>query len=250
MSTPNRISGKQIPGQFIRKSWGSFVLVLLLSCQPSGRPEGTGRGDAAGPTNGREHPKASRPDADGIAREEMATTSEDSLYLRLAGSEESEMPLHLTAGKAAGTLELKAPSDSLFARFGKPDSVAVDMCKDLSYWYSDEALLGVYSLCDNDLDMRKSVRMILLSGYPFSTGAGVTDQSDYQTVRQSYPGALPIGTFTRGEQKVVVVDDAKKGITFELSDTTGGHCTGVVIHPAGEAVTASNIPLYPGLEKF
>lgn len=241
-----------IARNFIWGNLGSLALALLLSCQPSGRPEEAGREDAAGRTDGRGRPDASRPDADGKASEEkMAAPEEDPLYLRLAGSGGKEIPPRITAGQAAGTLALKAPSDSLFARFGKPDSVAADMCKDLSYWYPGKAVLGVYSLCDNDLDMRKSIRMILLSGYPFSTAAGITDQSNYQAVRERYPGARPIGTFSRDGQTVVVVDDEGKGIAFELSDTTaGGRCTGVVIHPAGEAVTASNIPLYPGLEEF
>ncbi|QEC53975.1 hypothetical protein EDD80_108154 [Anseongella ginsenosidimutans] len=181
-------------------------------------------------------------------REDSAKALQDSLHFKLAGN---TGPVRVIAGEAAGMLRLKAPSDTLLQVLGKADSTAVDMCKDLSSWYSDKTRLRIYSLCDNDLEMRKSMQVIALSGSSFSTGSGITDKSTFSAVRQNHPGLQVLGKISKGDQTLFIADDIQKGIAFELSDTaTAGRILGVLVHLPGKAVTATTIPLYPGLERL
>lgn len=178
---------------------------------------------------------------------EANTAATDPLFLKLTGNSGL---LEVSAGGAAGILQLKAPSDTLHALLGKADSTAVDMCKDLSSWTSGEGTLRIYSLCDNDLDMRKSMQIISVTGFPFTTDAGVSAESTFQEIKQSYPGIKLLGKVPGQAQTFFVADDAEQGIAFELSDTSAsGRCLGVLIHLPGKPVTATNIPLYPSLEK-
>lgn len=181
-------------------------------------------------------------------KDEGAAAPADPLFLKLAGSNGS---LGVSAGKAAGILQLKAPSDTLHTLLGKADSTAADMCKDLSAWTSGEGDLRIYSLCDNDLDMRKSMQVIAISGFPFTTASGVSGQSTFAEIKQRYPGLRVLGKVNRQAQTFFVADDVKQGIAFELSDTTSdGRCLGVLVHLPGKDVISTNIPLYPGFKRL
>lgn len=172
-------------------------------------------------------------------------TAQDSLMIKL-GIETNRIPV--SAGESVGTLKLKTPSDTLFTLLGKADSTAADMCKDLSAWQPEKARLRVYSLCDNDFDMRKSMQVIGLGGAPFSTGAGLNEESTFAELRQAYPGLEIVGSYSSGGEILFVADDVEKGISFELSDTSAGtRASAVLVHLPGKPITTTTIPLYPGL---
>lgn len=187
--------------------------------------------------------------SDSLATLQTEEAPGDSLFLKIAGNTGQ---LKVTGALAAGVLKLKAPSENLTKLLGKADSTAVDMCKDFSFWHSDgSGSLSIYSLCDNDLDMRKSIQLIRVRGYPFVTGQGISEQSSYADIRKIYPGIQPAGKFVKDGQTIFVADDIQKGIAFELTDTTaGGRCLAVLAHLPGKAATTTTIPLYPGLVSF
>ncbi|MFS8615198.1 MAG: hypothetical protein FWJ85_00130 [Solitalea sp.] len=157
--------------------------------------------------------------------------------------------LRIKAGQSAGILQLKMPSDSVFHLLGSADSTAAAMCKDLSAWHSESARLRIYSLCDNDLDMRKSVQVLAVCGVPFETAEGITAQSSLPEIRQHYPGTRLLGQIAPNAQSGYLAGDTTRGIAFALSDTTAaGRIQCVLIHLPGKSVTSTNIPFYPDLK--
>src|SRR3546814_4847802 len=74
-------------------------------------------------------------------------------------------------------------SSDLFDRLGKPDSGDAAMCKSWAMWYWKDSIrntsneFDVYSSCDPDLDMRKSIQILRLSGAKFITDLGISESS-------------------------------------------------------------------------
>lgn len=175
---------------------------------------------------------------------------QDSLYLK-AGEDST---LRVVAGSHIGLLRLKVLSDELRAILGQPDSVGAGMCKDMALWYSgttgkQSGEIKVYSVCDNDLNMRKAVKAIRLAGYPFLAQAGISEKSTYAGVKNAFPGALTLGRYTAGEENRFLLGDTAKGIVFEFTDTLAtGRCRAVAIYTPSEPILRTTIPFYPGFE--
>ncbi|GAA4300457.1 hypothetical protein [Compostibacter hankyongensis] len=183
----------------------------------------------------------------------------DTQLQKIAGGD----TLLLVPGKAAGKVLLKAEVEKsrIFDLLGPADSGDAAMCKSWAMWYWGDTVaaqgkeLDIYSVCDPDIDMRKSIQLVRVSGVPFRTATGLSENSAAADIRRQHPHATSLGRFKKPDGSIIsLLDDVAAGITFELApaggpDTGEGRCTGADIHLPGKKVTDTYIPFYTAVKQ-
>lgn len=184
--------------------------------------------------NGRQATSRSEPDTEQI-------NPPDTVVQKISDGE----TLQVVAGASVGTLVLKTlVSDSLFLTLGKPDSGDAAMCKSWSMWYWGERELDLFAVCDPDVDMQKTLKMIRLKGFDYTLerqGGYITPKSSLEDIQLSFPkGNMiaidPESTLVSDSLYQVPVD----GIAFEIDPQ--GKNTAVLIFPKGTELEHQYIP--------
>lgn len=179
----------------------------------------------------------------------QSTSTPDSVAMNI-GSD----TLLIQPGKAIGRFQLDDDVEEvkLFDRLGKPDSGDAAMCKSWAMWYwTDSARnssneFDVFSSCDPDLDMRKSIQVLRLSGAKFMTDLGISEASTKADIQEMFPEIMAVEGFSTPDGKsVFLTDDREAGIAFEFAaagDTAV--VSAVIVHQPGKPLTDSYLPLY------
>jgi len=156
--------------------------------------------------------------------------------------------VYAIAGKSIGKFQLKQEIEQarLFEALGKVDSGDAAMCKSWSMWYLDKKVpekeFDVYSACDADFDMRKTIQILRLAGVSFLTESGISEKSSINQLKSFYPEALILEHLESPSSELVTLfDDVSSGIAFELINNK---ITAVVVHKAGEELTDTYLPFY------
>jgi hypothetical protein len=214
----------------------AMISWVWMSCQTPSSPKQPAEGDSVAGVPPPASPKPAPP--------------ADSLLLKLGtGKSISVVP-----GRSVGSLHIKEEDSVVFNVLGRADSGDAAMCKSWAMWYDNPANpageVDIFSECDPDVDMRKTIQQVRLAGLDFTTSNGLNAQSSYADIRKAHPQAVILGRFnTPREGTVVLLDDVEAGIAFAIKsanvDPPGNAlCSSIVVHVPGKKATETYLPFY------
>lgn len=158
--------------------------------------------------------------------------------------------IRVVAGNSIGDFLIgqEVEESNLFNRLGEVDSADAAMCKSWSMWYFDDEVNGagrefdLYSACDADIDMRKSIQIMRLSNIEFELDNGISLGDDLSVLKESYPNANElIYTDASNGAIIQVFDDVAEGIAFELSNDV---VRAVIVHVPDQSIENMYLPFY------
>lgn len=156
--------------------------------------------------------------------------------------------LEIRPGAAVGTLVLKTLiSDSLWLDLGRPDSSDAAMCKSWSMWYWGDRELDLFSVCDPEVDMQKTLKIIRVRGFRYrilQEGIHLNTSSELAEIQAQFPQGRLVDMGPEGIPNTHdLYQDTTQGIAFELN--AEGKQAGVLIFPKGTSLEHQYIPAIP-----
>lgn len=160
--------------------------------------------------------------------------------------------IRVVAGNSIGDflIDQEVEESNLFNRLGEVDSADAAMCKSWSIWYLEDnntpthpvPEFDVYSACDAEIDMKKSIQVMRLSEVDFEMDNGISFGDDLSIIKESYPDAVELSfTDALSDTIVRVYDDVEAGIAFELSDD---EVRAVIVHVPNQGIENMYLPFY------
>lgn len=140
---------------------------------------------------------------------------------------------------------------------GKPDLSDAAMGKAWLTWkgkkdeHNNATELNIYTTYKDSTMRQKTVQQIRTTSALFSTDGGLRVYSSLETIRKEFPGIRKLAHYSEEGREIVIYDEIKKGIAFEI--TPAGQqqiCTGIIIHKKGSPVTDVYAFLHPGLALY
>jgi hypothetical protein len=137
-------------------------------------------------------------------------------------------------GKGIGKILLNANADSLVQLFCKPDFADAAMGSALTTWYTNHDTAGykISVFANHNIgskDERIShIRKILVTNPGFKTAEGFNTGADLNSIKSHYLLRSGSNYIAKGK-KIMVYEDASKGIAFEI-DSASNKCVAIVIH--------------------
>ncbi|WP_276499818.1 hypothetical protein [Pontibacter litorisediminis] len=167
-----------------------------------------------------------------------ATATPDSTYLILPG-------------ESIGKVKLGMPGSELTSILGKPDSTDAAMGKALLYWLNGQHYLVIYTVADfGGQDERPKVQQVQVNSPQFQTPDGIGTGKALPEIRQKYGRLKPLAHYQDEQQQQVYIFDAQQqGIAFEVT-LPDSLCTAITIHPKGQNVTDTYLPLHPDMTRL
>ncbi len=162
----------------------------------------------------------------------------------------------IVPGKSIGTLRLGLDADRLPKSFGKSilgDGAAGHIWATYRW---DKGLLDIYSVLAEDGPHR--ARQLRTTSKAFHTKYGVANGKSFGTIKRRFPHLTRLATYTshRFGKRVVMYDDVKRGIAFEILRGRGrrvsntNRCVSILIHKPGSKADQETLsPVnYPPLQ--
>lgn len=160
--------------------------------------------------------------------------------------------IRVVAGNSIGDflIDQEVEESNLFNRLGEVDSADAAMCKSWSIWYLEDkntpahpvAEFDVYSACDAEIDMKKSIQVMRLNEVDFEMDNGISFGDDLSIIKESYPNAVELSfTDALSDTIVRVYDDVEAGIAFELRDD---EVRAVIVHVPNQGIENMYLPFY------
>lgn len=160
--------------------------------------------------------------------------------------------IRVVAGNSIGDflIDQEVEESNLFNRLGEVDSADAAMCKSWSIWYLEDkntpahpvAEFDVYSACDAEIDMKKSIQVMRLNEVDFEMDNGISFGDDLSIIKESYPDAVELSfTDALSDTIVRVYDDVEAGIAFELRDD---EVRAVIVHVPNQGIENMYLPFY------
>src|SRR5690606_12446426 len=120
----------------------------------------------------------------------------------------------------------------IFEVLGKADSTDAAMCKSWNAWFLNKELprkeFNVYSVCDPNYDMKKSIKIIRLANAEFTTEKGITNKSTLKDLQEHLSEKVTIEDLENPSSDIVtLVDFESEGIAFEIMNNK---ITAVIVH--------------------
>ena len=182
----------------------------------------------------------------------IKTENEDSVALfsqKISSESKSIVP-----GKSVGDIHIGDKPEQIVERLGKPSKGEAGMCKSLNRWFYGEKTsqksLSIFSECDPNDDMRPHVQWIRTTDPEFKTTKGLAVGSTTQEIEKTFPDMEILGNYrdTLTNEKIVLLTNFKKGITFELSLSQTGTCRAILINKAEKTPPLAYFDFYPELK--
>lgn len=204
-----------------------LVLLLLTSCRPGlDRPQTTPVAVA---------------DSERTSAAPQASISTDQL---------------LIPGERVGKTPLGLPADSLTALLGKPDLSDAAMGKAWLTWkgkrdeHNNRTELNIYITYRDSTMREKVVRQIRTTSSFFKTKDQLGVYSSLKDIQAHFPHLKPAGRYKEGSRIITIYDVQAAGISFEVASANGQQiCTGVIVHPKGQAVLDVYMYFRPEVER-
>jgi len=149
-------------------------------------------------------------------------------------------------GKSIGQTKVDESMETVFERFGRPDSSDAAMGSSLAVWYADHDKGGYKTSIfshhnyNGDNEIFQHVRKILVTSPYFRTAESIGCGSTLSQISKYYTLKKGNGYKEKGKP-VDVYSDAAKGISFEI-DAGLDKCVGIVVYkPNDEGSTYINM---------
>ncbi|MCX2741420.1 hypothetical protein [Pontibacter anaerobius] len=159
-------------------------------------------------------------------------------------------------GESIGHIKLGMAAKTVSSILGKPDSGDAAMGKALSFWVSKQAnepqhYVAVYTVTDfGSEDETPRVQQVQVTSPQFLTTDSIGTGKSLPEIRQKYKKLKPLAYFrNEQQQQVYIYNDREQGIAFEIT-TSDSLCTAITIHPKGENVTDTYLPLHPDMTRL
>lgn len=177
----------------------------------------------------------------------------DSSHVDTVVAKFTDQPIiRVVAGNSIGDflIEQEMEESNLFNRLGEVDSADAAMCKSWSIWYLENKNapihpapeFDVYSACDADIDMKKSIQVMRLSEVDFEMDNGISFGANVSVLKESYPEAVELSfTDAVSDTIVKVYDDVAAGIAFELRNE---EIRAVIVHVPNQGIENMYLPFY------
>lgn len=179
-----------------------------------------------------------------ISREDSLLIPPADTVLDLISDSDS---LIVAPGGSIGMLVLKTEfPGAAVNRLGRPDSSDAATCKSWSMWYWDQNQreLDIFAACDPEVDMRKTMKIIRISGFEYTAeqdGGTVDQRSSFEDIRSTFPTGHMIAIGPDGSSRsdsLYQVPD--KGIAFEIDSS--GKQKAILVFPVEESLEHHYIP--------
>jgi len=144
-------------------------------------------------------------------------------------------------GKSIGHISLDEKTEDVIQALGQPDSSDAAMGKQMLSWYSkptkkDTAVNSIKIFAAANFggkDEAARVRQVRITSPFFKTAEGIGCGSTIAFIKTQYKDIKKASaSYTdRSGNPVMIYDDIKEGIAFEIGSNT--KCVGVTVHPRG-----------------
>ncbi|MES2456736.1 MAG: hypothetical protein V4594_14380 [Bacteroidota bacterium] len=179
----------------------------------------------------------------GCSSEQDSNTHDSTAVIALA--DESKTPdtvLLLVPGKSAGNIRLNEDTEPIHRALGKPDAGDAAMQKAVAIWYKDHDpksyATAIYSVRDTGDSPVARVKQIRSTSPLYRTSSGIGVSSALEDIQKEFiVKEVPDYTGEKG----VKIYDSKDGVAFEIG--TDLKCQAILVHPAGEEIKATYLPL-------
>lgn len=124
----------------------------------------------------------------------------------------------------------------MISKLGKPDKSDGAMGSSLMIWNSDDAQnerTAVFAGLSMGDATDKLVKRIMVSASEYQTKDGIATGATLSEIQENYK-LEKVDDATAKDQGIVVYDDSKKGITFDIDDAINT-CVAITVHKAGES---------------
>lgn len=146
-------------------------------------------------------------------------------------------------GERVGKTPLGLPADSLTALLGRPDLSDAAMGKAWLTWngkrdeHNNRTELNIYTTYRDSTMREKVVRQIRSTSSFFKTKDQLGVYSSLKDIQAHFPHLKPAGWYKDGSRIITIYDARAAGISFEVASANAQQiCTGVIVHPKGQAV--------------
>jgi hypothetical protein len=164
--------------------------------------------------------------------------------------------LLIVPGQGIGKVQL-GEEVSLLNVLGPPDSSDAAMGKAWLTWkgrrdeHNNFPQLNVYTTYKDNTMREKTVQQIRTTSSRFFTSDSIHVYSSLEAIQEKFPALRKAGSYNDEGREIVVYDEKKKGIAFEIA-TAGNQriCTGIIIHEKGKDVNEIYIMLHPGMKRY
>jgi hypothetical protein len=159
-------------------------------------------------------------------------------------------------GERVGKTPLGLPTDSLTALLGPPDLSDAAMGKAWLTWngkrdeHNNRTELNIYTTYKDNTMREKVVRQIRATSSFFKTKEQLGVYSSLEEIQMHFPRLKLAGRYKDGNRIISIYDAQSAGISFEVAAAnTQQICTGVIVHPKGQAVLDVYMYFRPEVER-
>jgi len=149
----------------------------------------------------------------------------------------------LIPGRSAGNIKIDEDTEPVYKMMGKPDSGDAAMQKAVAIWYQNHDpksyATAIYSVRDTGNHPVARIKQIRTTSPEFKTEAGIGVHSSLSEIQGTFT-VKQVANIPNGSDDPQIYDSTA-GIAFEINKEQ--QCTAVLIHPAGEALKATYLPL-------
>lgn len=149
----------------------------------------------------------------------------------------------IVPGKSIGQTKVDESMETVFERFGRPDSADAAMGSSLAVWYDNHNKAGYKTSIfarhnyNGNNEVFQHARKILVTSPYFRTAEGIGCGNTLSQIRKYY--TLKQGSSYKEKGKpIVVYSDVAKGIAFEI-DPTLDKCIAVLVHKPNDEGSAN-----------
>jgi hypothetical protein len=148
----------------------------------------------------------------------------------------------LIPGEGAGAIKIGADAAGVYSSLGKPDGGDAAMQKAVAIWYKNHDpksyATAIYTVRDTGTNPSARIKQIRSTDPGYRTGENLGVSSMLTEIRKFYDVHKLEGY--PSDKNTALYDDTK-GIAFEVD--ASGHCTAVLLHPKGETIKTTYLPL-------
>jgi hypothetical protein len=157
----------------------------------------------------------------------------------------------IVPGESIGHIKLGATGAKMNSILGPPDSTDAAMGKALLFWLNGAHYVAVYTVSDfGGTDERPKVQQVQVNSPRFQTPDSIGTGNTLDQIRQKYEQLKPLAHYRNEQQQQVYIFDARQqGIAFEVT-LPDSLCSAITIHPKGENVTNTYLPLHPDMTRL
>ncbi|MDB5033603.1 MAG: hypothetical protein JWQ98_844 [Chlorobi bacterium] len=159
----------------------------------------------------------------------------------------------IVAGKSVGKVKVGEDFAMVVKTLGDPDSSDAGMGHVAASWGSKRATgsaaphrLDIYASFNAD-GSEHVVREIRVTSPRFTAAPGISTGSRFADISRTYKSIRVVATYDDGAGPVMIYDDVKNGIAFEVMGAKGnpaGHCVAIIVHEPGRPVGMEYLPMH------